>query len=55
VDQIYSELLHRSPGPSESAYWANILDEGATESGVIGAIVNSPEYLGDYGVTEASS
>ncbi len=55
VDQIYSELLHRSPGTSESAYWANILDEGATQSGVVGAIANSPEYLGDYGVAEASS
>ncbi len=55
VDQFYVELLHRSPTASEAANWANTLDDGASQSDVIDAIVNSPEYLGDYGVSETSS
>jgi Domain of unknown function (DUF4214) len=51
VDQLYTQILHRSADPGGSQYWTNFLDSGGTESGVIQAITNSTEYRTDYGVS----
>ncbi len=53
VDTIFSETLHRTPSDSERSQWASFLDQGRSESDITGAIVNTPEYLNDYGVVEA--
>jgi hypothetical protein len=51
VDQIYTQILHRSADAGGSEFWTNFLDSGRTESDVIQAITNSTEYRADYGVT----
>jgi hypothetical protein len=52
VDIIFAETLHRTPTDSERTEFASFMDQGRTESDVTGAIVNTPEYLSDYGVAE---
>ena len=52
VDAIFAETLHRTPSDSERSQWASFLDQGRSESDITGAIVNTPEYLNDYGVAE---
>jgi hypothetical protein len=50
VDTIFSEILHRSADDTTRANWASFLDQGGSQAQIITALVNSNEYLGDYGV-----
>ena len=54
VDTIFSEILHRNADQSSRATWASFLDQGGTQSQVVTSLVNSNEYLSDFGVSEVS-
>jgi ELWxxDGT repeat protein len=52
VFNLYSDLLNRTPGPSEAAYWKSLLDFGTPRTTVVSAFLTSTEYLLD--VVQAS-
>ena len=54
VDTIFSEILRRSADDASRANWASFLDQGGTESQIVTALVNSNEYLSEYGMSEAN-
>jgi ELWxxDGT repeat protein len=45
VFNLYSDLLHRVPGPSEAAFWKTLLDLGTPRSSIVSAFLSSTEYL----------
>ena len=52
VSNLYSNLLNRTPGLSELAYWRSLLDFGVPRSTIVASFLTSTEYLLD--VVQAS-
>jgi Domain of unknown function (DUF4214) len=47
VQQVYSDLLGRSPDPGGAAYWAQLIDSGVARTSVAFAIVSGLEFEAD--------
>ena len=47
VSNLYANLLNRTPGLSELAYWRTLLDAGVPRSTIVATFLTSTEYLLD--------